>query len=195
MIPNYSKFPSHLFKHLLCKAAPHHYHQINKYLGNRNLLIFVQHYAHLLCGIFQLEMEMDYWKYTINGLLRSINWLLRMPKDLTKRYSINWDHPRTEHNIRHRQRLVENKLDRANRELYIHLEQYSSYCPTLNKTSLYSMAAIITQTLIVVIRNGLQKLHTNFQEKKCLMKFDVEYVNLLKAFLDLNPTEEQVYHE
>ncbi len=91
LIPNYSKFPDHLFKHLLCKAIPRYRHQINQYLADPKLLSFIQQHAHLMCIIFQLEMEKDYWKHAMNGLLSAVNWLSRMSKDLTKRYSINWD--------------------------------------------------------------------------------------------------------
>ncbi len=194
MIPTYSKFPNHQFKHLLCKAIPRYRHQINQCLTDRKLLSFIQQYAHLMCTIFQFEMEKDYWKHVINELLFVVNWLLRMSEDLTKRYSINWDCPRTEHNIRHRQRLTENKLDQANRELYLHLQQYSSNWLIPDNTLIHQIMTIISQALTVLVKNCLQKLHTSFEEKEILMQFDVYDVYLLKSFYDLNPTEEQVSH-
>src|SRR5690242_11416638 len=93
LIPNYSKSSPQLCKHLLCKAIPRYRYQINQYLTNPKLLSFIQQYAHLMCTIFQLQMENDYWKHAIYGLLSAVNWLLRMPKDLMKRYSINWEYP------------------------------------------------------------------------------------------------------
>ena len=194
LMPNYSKFPDHLFKHLLCKTIPRYRHQISQYLTNPKLLSFIQQYAHLLCIIFQLEMENDYWKHAINGLLSAVNWLSRIPKNFTKRYSINWDYPRTEHNLRHRQRLTTNKLEKANRELYFHLQQYSLCWPISHKRFRHRILTIISQALTVLIKNGLQKLHVKLEEKKTIMQFDAYDVYLLKSFYDLNPTEEQVNH-
>lgn len=94
-------FPNHLFKHLLCKSIPHYRQQINQYLGVPKPLSFIQQYAHLMCMIFRVGMEEDNWKYILNKLLSTIQWLLQMSKDLTKRYSINWNYTRIEKNIQH----------------------------------------------------------------------------------------------
>jgi hypothetical protein len=137
-------------------------------------------------------MEKDYWKHVINGLLSAVNWLSQMSKDLTRRNSVNWDYPRTEHSIRHRQQITENKLQRTTQKLQVHLQQYS-FCWSMSKQTL--MNRTISDALNVVIQNGLQKLHSRFEQKKILMQFDVYDIYLIKSFYDLNPTEEQVNYQ
>ncbi|CAF1535148.1 unnamed protein product [Adineta ricciae] len=116
-----------------------------------------------------------------------------MPKDLTKRCSINWDYPRTEHNIRHRQKRTENKLDKICQQLRIHLQQqYSCYYSLLSdKTSIDEIMYIISDTLQVLIQNGLKELHTRFEQKKSMLPFDADEIQLMKSFYELHLTEDQ----
>ncbi|CAF5072368.1 unnamed protein product [Rotaria sp. Silwood1] len=93
-----------LFKRILCKTILSYCHQIRQWLTNAEILQFIQHHAQLMCTIFQLQMDNDYWKHAINVALPVINWLSRMSKDITKRNFINWNYPRTEKNIKHRQK-------------------------------------------------------------------------------------------
>ncbi len=60
--------------------------EIERFVGTNKGLVSI-----LMCTIFPLEMEKDYWNHAITGLLSAVNWLSRISKDLTKRYSINWD--------------------------------------------------------------------------------------------------------
>jgi len=141
---------------------------------------------------FQLEMEKDYWKHVTDGLLTAIQWLSRMPKNLTRRYSINWDYPRTEQNIRHRQRSIENKLNQISQEVQFHSQKYPS-CWTISDKILIDQAMhMISDTLQVIMGNDLQNLHTRFEEKKILIQYDAYDIHLLKTFLDLYPTQDQV---
>ncbi|UJR06537.1 hypothetical protein I4U23_010820 [Adineta vaga] len=146
-----------------------------------------------MCMRFQLEMEKDYWQHVTDRLLFAVQWLSRMPKNLTKRCSINWDYPRTEHNIRHRQKLTENKLNKICQQLRIHLQQqYSCYHSLVSdKTSTHEIMHIISDTLRVLIENGLKELHTRFEQKKSMLPVDADEIQLVKSFYELHPTENQ----
>ncbi|CAF1534217.1 unnamed protein product [Adineta ricciae] len=140
-------------------------------------------------------MEKEYLQCLNRQLLSANYWLSKIPKNLTHRYSISWDYPRTKNNIQHRQRLTENKLNQMIRQLMRHLDQNSSCCwSATGQTSINQMVTIISESLITLIKNDLQTLHTRFEEKKILIKYDVYDINLVKSFLELNPTEEQKNH-
>ncbi len=114
--------------------------------------------------------------------------------NLTRRYSINWDYPRTERNIRHRQRLTENKLNRICQQVQIHSQQYSSCWSISDKTLIDQIMHMISDALKVMIENDLQNLHTRFEQKKILIQYDAYNVHLLKSFYDLHPREDQVIY-
>ncbi|CAF1469350.1 unnamed protein product [Rotaria sordida] len=74
------------------------------------MLHFIRHRALLMCTLSELKIEEDYWKHVADVAMPTVRWLSQTFKDIMKRNFINWDYPRTEHNIRHRQRLIDNKL-------------------------------------------------------------------------------------
>ncbi|CAF1486875.1 unnamed protein product [Rotaria sordida] len=87
------------------------------------MLHFIRHRALLMCTLSELKIEEDYWKHVADVAMPTVRWLSQTSKDITKRNFINWDYPRTEHNIRHRQRLIDNKLQQAEANLKAHLQQ------------------------------------------------------------------------
>jgi hypothetical protein len=115
-----------------------------------------------------------------------------MSKNLTRRYSINWDYPRTERNIRHRQRLIENKLNQICRKVQVHSQKYLSCSTTSDKTLIDQTTHIICDTLKIMLENDLQYLHRRYEQKKILIQYHAYDVDLLKNFFDLYPTEDQV---
>ncbi|CAF1444704.1 unnamed protein product [Rotaria sordida] len=91
--------------------------------NNTAILHFIRHRALLMCTLSELKIEEDYWKHGADVAMPTVRWLSQTSKDITKRNFINWDYPRTEHNIRHRQRLIDNKLQQAETNLKVHLQQ------------------------------------------------------------------------
>ncbi|CAF1292873.1 unnamed protein product, partial [Rotaria sordida] len=87
------------------------------------MLHFIRRRALLMCTLSELKIEEDYWKHVADEAMPTVRWLSQASKDITKRNSINWDYPRTERNIRHRQRLIYNKLQQAEANLKVHLQQ------------------------------------------------------------------------
>jgi hypothetical protein len=144
---------------------------------------------------FQLEMEKDYWQHVIDGLVPAIQWLSKMPKNLTRRSSINWDYPRTEQNIRHRQRLIQNKHHQICQQIQIHSHKYLSCWSISDKTFIDQTMCKISDALKVMLLYDLQNLHIRYEQKKILIQYDAYDIILLKSFHDLHPTQEQVsYH-
>lgn len=178
----------------MCKSIPHYRQHLEHYLTNSQLLSFIQQYTHIFCIHYQLEMEKDYWKYIDEKLLCTMNWLRKMPKDLTKRYLIDWNYPRTEQNLRHRQQLTDNKINNTIQELELHFQQYASFFMESNSIFMPQILSMILEAVITVLKIGLQKLETNFSQNKLLMKYDATNIELLKSFYDLHPTEQEVYY-
>ena len=195
LTPNYSKIPKQQFKRLLCQANPLYRRRLQLHLSNTELLSFVQKRAHLMSAKLQLELEKDYWKHVIDKLLSAIKWLSQMPKNITRRYSINWDYPRTERNIRHRQRLTENKIKQIDEEIRVH-SQKSVTCWTISDETLVDQnIRIIFAALKVMICDGIENLYMRYEQKKALIQYDAFDIALLKSFYDLHPTGNQViYH-
>ncbi len=196
LIPKYSKLPNYLFKHLLAKNIPCYCNKIRQWLTNDQLLQFIRQRAELMNVISQLNIEHDYWTYVLNLDMPAMHWLSTISKNVKQRNYINWDYPRTVENILHRKRIIENKLLKTENDLNVYLQQQQTvqfFHQMQNKTSIDHAMNIISKALVVMIRNGLHQLHTNFEHKKILLQFDVNDVHLVKSFYDLNPTEEQVY--
>lgn len=161
--------------------------QLEQHLSNGNLLSFTQKYAHLLCMNYQLEMKQDYWKHVIDELLPAIKWLSWMPKNVIKQYSINWNGPRTEHNVQHRQNSMENKFHRISQQIQVHLQQYSSCRPISDKTM-----DMLKDAVKEMVELDLEDLQIKFEEKKVLLQYDANDMDLLKFFFDIKPTKDQV---
>ncbi|CAF4237685.1 unnamed protein product, partial [Rotaria sordida] len=113
-LPNYRKMPNKIFIHRLSKSIPSQCAMIRQLLTNNTAMLhFIRHRALLMCTLSELKIEEDYWKHVADVAMPTVRWLSQTSKDITKRNFINWDYPRTEHNIRHRQRLIDNKLQQA----------------------------------------------------------------------------------
>jgi len=193
LIPNYIKLSGHVFKNLLSQAIPSYSHQIEQILGSTDMLRFIRLRAKLMCTCFQLKIEQDYWNYIANLNMPVVTWLSEVSKDVTQQNSINWDHTKTETNIKHRQKIIANKLQQAEIDLYIHLQQHpSSSSKMQNKMCFEHKMNIIFNALVVLIRSGLHRFHTNFQQKKILLQFDINDAHIVKSFYDFNPSKEQV---
>ncbi|CAF1455319.1 unnamed protein product [Rotaria sordida] len=110
-LPNYRKMPNKIFIHRLSKSIPSQCAMIRQLLTNNTAMLhFIRHRALLMCTLSELKIEEDYWKHVADVAMPTVRWLSQTFKDIMKRNFINWDYPRTEHNIRHRQRLIDNKL-------------------------------------------------------------------------------------
>ena len=167
LIPNYIKLSGHVFKNLLSQAIPSYSHQIEQILGSTDMLRFIQLRAKLMCTCFQLKIEQDYWNYIANLNMPVVTWLSEVSKDVTQQNSINWDHTKTETNIKHRQKIIANKLQQAEIDLYIHLQQHRSSSSKMQNIMCFEHKMnTIFNALVVLIRSGLHRFHTNFSTKK-----------------------------
>jgi hypothetical protein len=190
LIPDYLHMYPRLFIHLLSKAIPCHRRHIEQCLTSSDLLQFMQQRAQLLCTFFQLKIEQDYWNFVSDSIVPVVAWLSEAAtENIMKQNSINWDHTKTETNIKYRQNIVENKLQQTTHDLYAHIQQP---VPHPSSSSCEHPMSILFDALTVLVRNGLHHFLFNFQQKKILLNIDFHDVELVKSFYNLNPSEEQV---
>lgn len=142
-------------------------------------------------------MENDDWNALDEKLLCAMNWLREMSEDLTQRYLIDWNYPRTEKILRRRQRSTENKIANTIQEFERHCRQYAPFFIEWTSASMpHTMLPMVLEAAMTVLKAGLRRLENNFTQKQLLMTSDVKAVELLKSFCDLHPTEQEVnYHE
>ncbi|CAF0722744.1 unnamed protein product [Didymodactylos carnosus] len=118
--------------------------------------------------------------------------LSKMPKALTRRTSINWEYPRTEKNIRKRQRTNLNQLKQAQDNLNAHLQSVKDL-PYQQKQEEITMEHIESLDAIeTFVHQSLQPVLTNFEQKKILLEIDRNAVQLVKSFYDLSPSSDQI---
>jgi hypothetical protein len=195
LIPKYKKLPNFLFKNLLTKYVLCYRENIRQWLTNVQVLQFFRQRAEIICDMFQLKIEEDYWACVLDLGTPAMAWLSTIVKNLKHQNEINWDYPRTVENVLHRQKIIQKKLLQTEMDFHAHLQQQlpEECCEQIqNKTSINNMMYAISQGLITLIQNDLKEFHTNFEHKKILLKFDVDDVHLVKIFYELNPTEDQV---
>ncbi|CAF3650230.1 unnamed protein product [Adineta steineri] len=195
LIPNYNELSPYQFKDVLIRIISLRDRQnTEQWLVNFTLLKFIQQRAQLLCDVFQLKIEDDYWKY-MNNLTNMpvVIWLLEISKDIIRQNSINWDHTKTKANIERRREMIHSKLQRAENHLHMHLQQpYPLSCQMDTKTAMDHSMNIIINALIILVQNSLSPFRTNFKQKKILLEFDIHDMHLVKSFYALNPTMEQI---
>ena len=61
-----------------------------------------------------------------------------------------------------------------------------------DETSMDDFMSTISNAVTVLTQRSLYYFHTNFEQKKILIKLDMNDANYVESFYDLNPTEEQV---
>ena len=160
---------------------PVDHQKIEQWLTNFTMLEFIQQHAEFICTVFQLKIEQEYWSYIANLTTMPVMiWLSDISKDVTKQNSINWDHTKTKMNIKYRQQIIKNKLKQAENNLNIHLQQPYQFSSQMeNKTSLDHSMNIILNALFVFVQNSLYYFRSNFEQKKILLKFDINDVHLV----------------
>ncbi|CAF1460714.1 unnamed protein product [Adineta steineri] len=195
LLPNYKQLSPFKFKHLLLKAISNEYrNELNQLLNNIATLQFIKKRAELLCMVFRLKIEQDYWNYIGTLNMPTITWLsLKTSKVIIKQNFINWDHTKTIAYIQRQQNKINNKLQKAIFNLYVHFEQaFPLNEQILNVMSLDDLSKIIYSALAIILEKSLHYFHLNFEQKEILLCFDIQDAYLVKSFFDLNPTLEQV---
>ncbi|CAF1586353.1 unnamed protein product, partial [Adineta steineri] len=195
LLPNYKQLSPFKFKQILLKAISNEYrNELNQLLNNIATLQFIKKRAELLCMVFQLKIEQDYWNYIGTLNMPTITWLsLKTSKVIIKQNFINWDHTKTITYIQRQQNKINNKLQKAIFNLYVHFEQAFPLNERIcNVMSLDDLSKIIYSALAIILEKSLHYFHLNFEQKEILLYFDIQDAYLVKSFFDLNPTLEQI---
>lgn len=110
----------------------------------------------------------------------------------TEEYSISWNYPRSERNIRYRQRLIKTKLNKIYQQIQNHSRKYALCFNVTDKLFMNQLMHIINDMLRNMIKNDLQNLYQYLEQKKILIGYDAYDIYLLQRFFEFNPTEYQV---
>ncbi|CAF3189358.1 unnamed protein product [Rotaria socialis] len=192
-LPNYRKLPANVFIRQLSNAIPSDHQKIRHWLSNRALFNFIREHTILKFHLSQLQIEQDYWQHLIQMATPAIQWLSGMPKNITKHNSINWDYPRSQRNLQHRQQLMNNKIREAEFRLNKHSEEKNHYYGIakeyINNFSIDTMDFAIS----TLIDHDLKKSKQFFENKKSILPFDIKEVELVKQFYSWSPNEQQKY--
>ena len=192
--PKYLNVSSYQFAHLVLNTTSSNRAMVIHWFRNVKVVHFFRQYARLFDKVTHAQLEQDYWNRVDETLSNSIAWLSKMPKALTRHTSINWEYPRTEKNIRKRQRTIANQLNQAQDNLNAHLQKVKDL-PYQQKREEITMEHIaLSHAIETFVHQGLQPVRTNFEQKKILLEIDRNEVQLVKSFYDLSPTSDQVYH-
>ncbi|UJR18821.1 hypothetical protein I4U23_021949 [Adineta vaga] len=196
LIPNYYELSSYQFKDLLLNIIhPRDNQIIQERFTNFTTLQLMQQRAQLMCKVYQLRIENDYWNY-INNMadMHIIIWLSKISKDVLRQNSINWDYTVTQQNIPRCQQIVQNKLEQAEHNLNNHLyhELDPLFCQTKRKAPPHHPINIISNALTHLVKKDLHYFRMSFEQKKILFMFDINDAQFVKSFYDLNPTSQQI---
>ncbi|CAF4603305.1 unnamed protein product, partial [Rotaria socialis] len=190
-LPNYRKLPAHVFIRQLSNAIPSDHQKIRHWLSNRALFNFIREHTILKFHLSQLQIEQDYWQHLIQMVTPAIQWLSEMPKNITKHNSINWDYPRSQRNLQHRQQLINNKIREAEYRLNKHLEEKNHYYGIAKEYIINFSVDTMDIAISTLIDHDLKKSKQFFDNKKSILPFDIREVELVKQFYSLNPNEQQ----
>lgn len=158
------------------------------------MLNFLRDHVVLESNLLQLHIEEDYWKQVIQLAMSAIKRLSFMPKNITRENSINWDYPRTENNLRHRLNLINNKVQQAKHKLNTHCLHNSVFVKHENTNDSDLSMAIINDATTNLIENGLTRWRQYFEQRKIILSFDIQEVQLVKSFYELNPDKKTGFH-
>ena len=190
--PKYLNVSSYHFARLVLKTTSWNRRTVKHWFRNVQVVHFFRQYARLFDKVTHFQLEQDYWNCVAETLTNSIAWLSKMPKVLTRHTSINWEYPRTEKNIRKRQRAISNQLKQAQDNMNAHLQK-AKELPYQHKQEEITMEHIeLLDAIETFVQEGLQPVRTNFEQKKILLEIDRNEVQLVKSFFDLSPTSDQV---
>ena len=190
--PKYLNVSSYHFARLVLNTTSSHSGMVIHWFRNIKVVHFFRQYARLFDKVIHVQLEQDYWNCVADALSNTIAWLSKMPKVLTRRTSINWEYPRTEKNIRKRQRTISNQLKQAQDNLNAHLQK-AKELPYQQKREEITMEHIeLIDAIETFVHQRLQPLRTNFEQKKILLEIDRNEVQLVRSFYDLSPTSDQV---
>ena len=192
--PKYLNVSAYHFAHLVHDTTSSNGRMVIHWLRNPQVVNFFRQYARLLDKVTHLQLEQDYWNCVVQTLSDTIVWLSKMPKALSRQTSINWEYPRTEKNVRKRQKTISNQLKQAQDNMDAHLQKIKELPYQRQQEEITKEHIELSDAVETFVHQGLQLVRANFEQKKILLEIDRNEVQLVKSFYDSNPTSDQVRH-
>jgi hypothetical protein len=190
--PKYLNVSANRFARLVIDTTPSNRRMVEHWFRNVKVVHFFRKYARLLDQVTHLKLEQEYWNCVVEMLTDTVIWLSQMPKVLTRKTSINWEYPRTDKNVKKRQKTISNQLKQAQNNLNAHLQKAEELPYRSFQEGTTIEHTILSKATETFVHQGLQPVRTNFEQKKILLEIDRKEIQLVKSFYDLNPTSDQV---
>jgi hypothetical protein len=181
-----------VFKKLLSETIPRYSHQVQEILTDSGMLKYIQQRANLMCTLYRLKIEQIYWDCIATTKQPLISWLSKKSNDFTQQHSINWDHTNTKSNLQHRRKIIKIKLQQLKKYLHIHIQRHPPRPQIEKQWCLQHTLGFIDEALHILTRKGLNDFAFNLERKTGIFEYDMNDIQIVKYFYDLNPNQEQV---
>ncbi|CAF4123568.1 unnamed protein product, partial [Rotaria sordida] len=165
--PKYLKVPDQVFKDMLSKSLTDG-NSIVEALDTPEKLEFVQH---------------DFWQHYHTVCISEVIWSSPLTKDIAKENNLCRFKFKTKIQLEKHTKIIGTRLQEAENNLNSHQQQPINSSFDMNKLS-----TIIT----AFVRQGQHKLSAEYERKKLILQCDANDHRLIKAFYNLNPTENQI---
>jgi hypothetical protein len=189
--PNFLSVPDAVFKQQLFAEVKSDRTTIELWLETEAMLQYARRSACLTSDVCYLKAEQDFWELYVTTAMAEATWLSQLPKSTLTSSHIQWPYCKTEKNIRKRQKAIQKKLEVAAMKLNEHLQQplplFLEPSEGTNLTLNNLSAAVLS-----FVHKGQHRLRDGFKRKEATLKSDINDIRLIKAFSELQPTQEQV---
>ncbi|CAF2168445.1 unnamed protein product, partial [Rotaria magnacalcarata] len=180
--PKYLKLSDQIFKQMLSKSLS----DADKFvqlLDTSEKLKYVRTYAHLLNNVFYLKLEESFWEHYKQVCISESIWSSPMLKNIAKENNLFRFKFKTQVQLEKHYQLIQKRL----RTTENNLNQYKQQ-PIHESIDINTLSTIMT----AFVRQGQHKLCAEFERKKLILQFDAIDHRLIKAFYNLNPTDDQI---
>ena len=176
--PDYLKVPDYAFKKMLSVALEGG-EAVVQSLDTPDKLHYARVYAQLVNDICFLQLKQDYYEQYYRVVHEAGMGSSTLSKEVIKQSHLHRIEFITEGNMERRRQSTIEALKRAEETLEKHKQ---STMPNLSPL------------ILAFVRKGQHKLSAEFKRKLLLLQYDVNNVQLVKAFYESQPTEDQVLH-
>ena len=176
IVPDYLKVPDYAFKRML-SAALEGGETIVQLLDTPEKLQYARLYAQLVNDICFLKLKQEHYEQYYQVVHGAGVWSSALSKEVIREHHLHRIQFITQGNMARRRQSITQALKQAEEALEQHKQ------PTMPHSS---------PVILAFVRKGQQKLSAEFKRKILLLQWDANDIQLVQAFYELKPTEEQV---
>ena len=185
-VPHYEKMGKSLFLESLANSVPQYRQDIVAWLSDSKIFKFVQQHVRHAALIYQHEIELKHWD-TVACMVEPVLTLLKREcRQFIRQNYIHWDYPQTMQNIKHRQRLLRNRLNQSRTMPNQSMKSLS--CIGLSKTA----TDVLHQAVNTMIQTDFPNYCNKLNQKLILLQYDMDDIKLVRSFYRMQPNHAQV---